>query len=470
MNRVHDVLILCVILCLITTGAVRADDDAAEEPVLINNVFSETSIKAVLADLALESGYTIVPDMDLSGTVTLELIDEPFESALELVCMGGGYVWEEVADGVYLVGIPDPDSATFNRLAKSTVIELDYLTVEEVMQQIPQHLRQFIDPGIDRLIVTAPKRLLDMITEIVDQIDVAPEQVVIEAVILELTKEAADNFSVGAYIGATRNADGGMDGDTSFIDQLGTLMTGEAVYTLGKIRGKIGEAEVGIDALVEHGDARVHANPRVITSEGRPAEIQAGSDVYVTIQTGSVAFAYAQLREVKTGAILRVTPHVAANGEIILDIEPEVSGIVDRGIRQLSNVSLEVTVRRAKTQVRVPSGETIVLGGLRQERQQERRTKVPILGDVPLIGELFRTKSWSTAKTELVILITPYLYRPGASVEMLAPALRGLMEDINGGGYELCGENDTEGEEEPENRTQGVRQMWEQRFGANDGR
>lgn len=432
MNSCKSLMIVCLMAIGLTVGPLMGRGEAQAEEVLISNVFAETSIKTALGDLALASGYTIIPDVDLDGVVSLELQDVPFAEALRLVLAGGGYVYREIGDHVYLVGLPDPSSATFNALAITEVVPLDYYTAAEVIRQIPMHLQVYVREGVDRIVISAPSALLEQIKSIVRDVDDAPIQVVIEAVILEVTEEAAKNLGLEAFLGATRTSGGGSTTDEEFFNMLGSLLTGEAVYTLGRIRGKIGELEVGIEALVERGDAKIHANPRIITFEGRPAEIQAGSDVYVTILTGSLNYQYAQLQEVKTGAILRVTPHVARNGEITLDIEPEVSGIVDRGTRALSNVSLEVTVRRVKTQVRVQSGETIVLGGLLQESSQQTRTKVPILGDLPIVGTLFRSKSTSETKTELIILITPYLYTDNTGNGPTSPAMQRMIEDATG--------------------------------------
>jgi len=409
MNLQESARIPClVVVCLLLTVSVaQAEPEVA--PVLISNVWVETSIKTALSDLALASGYTIIPDKDLEGTVSLEFTDVPFLEALHQVVIGCGAVYREISDGVYLVGLPSPESATFDALATTEIVPLDYYTAEEIIKQLPLHLQSYVREGIDRLVVTAPSPLLERIKSIIQEIDTAPTQVVIEAVILELSEEAAKSIGLEAFVGEPRERETSRT-EAGFFDMLGTLQTGEAVYTLGRIRGKIGEAEVGIEALVERGDAKIHANPRILTFEGRTAELQAGSDVYVSILTGSVTWQYAQLQEVRVGVILNVTPHVAKNGEITLDIEPEVSGIVDRGGRQISNVSLEVTVRRAKTQARVQSGETIVIGGLLQELSTHTKTKVPILGDLPIVGPIFRSSKTNKTKTELVILITPYLY------------------------------------------------------------
>ncbi len=418
---------LMIVWLVLAVSVVQAEPQPAPQ-VLISNVWVETSIKTALSDLALASGYTIIPDKDLDGTVSLELKEVPFLDALRQVVMGCGAVYREVSKGVYLVGLPQPGSATFDALAETDIVHLDYYTADEVYTQLPLHLQQYVRRGTDQLVVTAPSPLLEQVKSIIKSIDTAPTQVVIEAVILELTEEAAKNIGLEAFVGEPRELEAGRT-ETGFFDRLGTLQTGEAVYTLGRIRGKIGEVEVGIEALVERGDAKIHANPRILTAEGRTAEFQAGSDVYVTILTGSATWQYAQLQEVQVGVILNVTPHVAKNGEITLEIEPEVSGIVDRGSRQISNVSLEVTVRRAKTQARVQSGQTIVIGGLLQELTRQMRTKVPILGDLPLVGPIFRSTKKNKTKSELLILITPYVYTGEQNGRPASATMQQLMQE-----------------------------------------
>jgi len=429
MNLQKSPISLCIVVVCLTLMASMAPAEPEAAPVLISNVWVETSIKTALSDLALASGYTIIPDKDLEGTVSLELTDVPFLEALYRVTIGCGAVYREIADGVYLVGPPPPPSATFDTLATTEIASLDYYTADEIFKQLPLHLQSYVRQGIDQLVVTAPSPLLERIKSIIQEIDTAPVQVVIEAVVLELSEDAAKNIGIEAFVGEALEKKQGQT-EMSFFDMLGTLQTGEAVYTLGKIRGKIGELEVGIEALVERGDAKIHANPRILTSEGRTAELQAGSDVYVSILTGSLNWQYAQLQEVRVGVLLNVTPHVAKNGEITLDIVPEVSGIVDASSRQISNVNLEVTVRRVKTQARVQSGETIVIGGLLQELSTQTRTKVPFLGDLPIVGPVFRSKRTRKTKTELVILITPYIYTGNTDGKPASTLMQGLIKDV----------------------------------------
>jgi type II secretory pathway component GspD/PulD (secretin) len=416
-------------LLMLITGSV-ACLAAEDSPVLINNVFVDTHIKTALGDLALASGYTIIPDTELDGYVSVDLQDVPFEDALYRVVVGAGLVYKEISPGVYLVGSSDPSSPTFDTLADTEVVELDYSTAEEIWAQIPLHRQTYVRQGLDQLVVTAPEPLLSQIVELIRRLDKAAVQVIIEVVVLEVTEEAAKDLSFEAFVGEGRTLDeiGGGTTQTIF-DTLGALQTGEAIYTLGRIRGKIGEVEVGINALVEHGDAKIHANPRILAFEGHTAELQAGSDVYVTILSGPVTYQYAQLEEVTVGTIVRVTPHVSASGEITLEIEPEVSGIVDRGNRQATNVDLEVTVRRASTQARVQSGDTIIIGGLLQELYSQSRSKVPLLGDLPLIGGLFRSTQENRTRTELLILITPYLYSEEVAMEPGCESMQDLLEE-----------------------------------------
>ena len=161
---------VCVFVVVLLVPAAWAED-VAEKPVLVSNVFVDTSIRAALSDLALASGYTIIPDSTLEGIVSLELRDVPFQEALRRVCLGVGAVYREVSPGVWLVGSSSPTSPTFDELAVTQVVRLNYLTTEEVYQQIPTTFQPYVRQGIDQVVVTAPSPLLEQIVALLAQID-----------------------------------------------------------------------------------------------------------------------------------------------------------------------------------------------------------------------------------------------------------------------------------------------------------
>ncbi|HSI72261.1 MAG TPA: type II and III secretion system protein, partial [Fimbriimonas sp.] len=128
---------------------------------------------------------------------------------------------------------------------------------------------------------------------------------------------------------------------------------------------------------------------------------------YFEVVTGPATFAYTTLQTIKTGISLKMTPTIAGNGDITVILNPEVSDVVGQGKGGLPIT----TSRRASTTVRVRDGETIVIGGMTYANTRKRSNKIPILGDLPIIGQLFRANADEVIKTEVIIMITPHIVK-----------------------------------------------------------
>lgn len=157
--------------------------------------------------------------------------------------------------------------------------------------------------------------------------------------------------------------------------------------------------------LEKEGKARIRSNPRLVILDGEEGEIRVTREEYYAIVTGTPAFPTTSLETISAGVILKVRPHVVTEGDIILTLNPEVSNVVGAGLQDLPVVSRRV----AATTVRVKEGETLVLGGLRQLIEVTTEGKVPLLGDIPIIGALFRHKKTTSEDKDVVILITPHI-------------------------------------------------------------
>jgi type IV pilus assembly protein PilQ len=156
----------------------------------------------------------------------------------------------------------------------------------------------------------------------------------------------------------------------------------------------------GLRALQEQGKARVRANPRVATVSGRRATIFVGRQRYVaTPIEGGRNF-------IDAGVRLNITPYTGGEKQFLVDVDAEVSTL--SALDPITRLP-EKSTRTANTTVRVNDGQTIVIGGLRQQESRDIRTKVPILGSIPLLGALFRGKDSRTTQSELVLFITPRL-------------------------------------------------------------
>ncbi len=204
-------------------------------------------------------------------------------------------------------------------------------------------------------------------------------------------------------------------------------------------RIRIGSAilDARLQALIREGKAKILANPRIVTINGKKATIIAGREI--PFQTTKLVSTRTVLTtEFKTAGVkLTVTPTIQEEDFILLEVEPEVSGVVgyqdvvfgdtSEGPSRTFVASLPVfSTRKASTQVLVKNGGTLVIGGLYQNNLVKDVEKVPLLGDIPLLGLLFRRTSDKVERTELVIFLTPRIIRPGETT--LVPSFKDRKE------------------------------------------
>jgi MSHA type pilus biogenesis protein MshL len=194
------------------------------------------------------------------------------------------------------------------------------------------------------------------------------------------------------------------------------LPAGTTAFQIGVAGGKFNAV---IDALAEQGQINVLSAPKVSTLNNQKAIIRIGrQDVFfravvTPATTTSAAFVTFTPDTITVGIILSVTPQIGRDGKVMLAIHPSITEKVGEATAPDGNTAPIVDVRETNTMVTVQDGETVFIGGLMQERTQEIIKSVPLLGDIPFLGALFRNTDQIKKKTELVILITPRLLREG---------------------------------------------------------
>lgn len=193
-----------------------------------------------------------------------------------------------------------------------------------------------------------------------------------------------------------------------------TLQSGNTAFQVGVVGSKF---DAFVDALATQGQINVLSTPKVSTLNNQRAIIRIGrQDVFfratvTPASTTSAAFVTFSPDTITEGIILSVTPQVGRDGRIMLAIHPSITEKVGEAKAPDGNTAPIVDVREANTVVSVRDGETVFIGGLMQERTQEVIRSVPLLGDIPFLGALFRSTDQQKKKTELVILITPHRVR-----------------------------------------------------------
>jgi general secretion pathway protein D len=190
---------------------------------------------------------------------------------------------------------------------------------------------------------------------------------------------------------------------------IGTLTT--AGVTLPQLQGRPANFPVVLQALQNNGALNVLSTPTVMTSDNKEAEIFVGENVPFLSGTNltSTGLSQQSIERKDTGIILKIKPQISEGEYIRLDIYQEISAVKDFGTAASPN--LGSTKRSAKTSVVVKNNETVVIGGLIQDRDNITETKVPLLGDIPGLGWLFKSKSTTHEKTNLLIMLTPQIIK-----------------------------------------------------------
>lgn len=358
---------------------------------LYSNVYYDTDIREILRNLSAESGINIIVDDTVQGVVTVKYENLPFESVLKLVLLQGGYTFRKM-NGYYLVGSADPRSPLFNYLSKTVSIKPKFLKAKEIAKLISPSFASYIQVNEERnmLTITASPEVVDRIIEDIKRVDNMPKQVMLEALVVELSSEARKSIGID-WSATSRKFSGSMQD----LDMTLTYISTPAITRV--ITAKI-------HALVDKGLASIKATPRVTTMDGEEASINIGLEQYISLVTGPVTYPYVKLETIKAGVTLNILPLISENNNILVKIKPaEVSDFIETGKDGLPLINK----RTVSTTILVNNQETIVIGGLIRKREIEKVSRVPILGYIPILNFIFSKTEKITEDSEVLILITP---------------------------------------------------------------
>uniref|UniRef100_A0A7C6A7W5 Type II secretion system protein GspD n=1 Tax=candidate division WOR-3 bacterium TaxID=2052148 RepID=A0A7C6A7W5_UNCW3 len=386
----------------------RTEQEIVTQP-LITNIFYDTDILQALRDISAQAGISIIPDGSVQGLVSLEVSEVPLEECLRRLLAPHGYTFRRYKD-YYLVGSPKPDNVASYLLTVTEQIKPSYYKAKELASLLSDYYTPFIkiNESANVISITASPDIIERFKNDIAEIDKPPRQVLIEALITEVSRDGLQALGIDWSGSVSRR------NDTLFSLQLLTNIAKLADTTFGLIFGNVTKTlgsftyswTPSIQALVTQGKANIRANPKIVTLDGQKASIVVGREAYYEILTGPINYQYTQLQMIKYGISLDIIPYISQDGkEITLDVQPQVSDVVGQGITNLPVLN----TRSAKTQIRVKDGEKIVIGGLFQKGERTETKKIPFLGDIPFLGLLFRTTRRVTQETEVVIFITPHI-------------------------------------------------------------
>ena len=418
--------------------------------------FQSIEIRALLQIIADFSDFNVVTSDSVTGTVTLRLKDVPWDQALDIILQSKGL--DKRRSGNVLLIAPKDELAAKEQVdleAKKKIAELEPMRMQAFQLNYTKALEVangltgtgaagssggtrmlsmrgsvIAETRTNQLFVTDVPSKLEEIQALIARIDIAQRQVMIEARIVEandnfgralgvkLGGSAFNAFHVGGsqYVspGGNYEAVGYQTGqvagtapytDTQFVNfpaQAGIVSSTATAATFALSLFSAGASRflnLELSALEEDGSGRIISSPRVITADQVQAVVEAGEELPYQQATSSgatsVAFQKAQIR-------LQVTPQITPEGNVILDVE-----VNKDSVGRSTSAGFAIDTKHIKTTALVENGGTVVLGGLFQQIENNVTDKVPFLGDIPFLGNLFKSTSKLQTRTELLIFITP---------------------------------------------------------------
>lgn len=238
------------------------------------------------------------------------------------------------------------------------------------------------------ILVNGTAEVAQTVRAFLDQVDRPSRQVMFEVKVIDMTPQN-DSSNVGIQFGG--------------VDLLGQPAAGATSFTFARSSLQLNAT---LNFMVSNGRAKILATPRLVTLNNHEASLLIGETypiIYFDIRSGNQ-----QIQTIDIGVKLRMTPTIGSDGSIIAELHPEYSEI--QGFEQSYPV---IANRKVDSTLRVADGETIVLGGLLREVTSETVTKLPLLGDIPVLGEVFKNRQRSSERDEIVFLITPHIIQPG---------------------------------------------------------
>ncbi len=297
------------------------------------------------------------------------------------------------------------------------------------------------DKATNSLVIMASPTDYQNLLQVVQKLDRRRRQVFVEAMIAEISLDRARELGVqwGFFGGAST----GSVSSAGIFDPFGTLSPFFAAIgqltTAGLIPPDMTLATAAnfpviLKAMQTSGMLNVLSSPTILTSDNKEAEIFVGENVpFAGTSTMSTVGGTSQqsIERKDTGITLKITPQITEGDYIKLDVLQEISAIKDTVVVGQGSIDRTTTKRSAKTSVIVKDNETVAIGGLIAETERETVSKVPLLGDIPLLGYFFKTKSISRQKTNLILLLTPRVIKDGRDLVETTNTQRNRFHDAS---------------------------------------
>jgi type IV pilus assembly protein PilQ len=370
-------------------------------------------VQTVLRSLSEFSGKNIVASKEVKGEVTLRLRNVPWRHALDIVLRAQGLGMIEQGQTIVISNLEtlrkeEMERNTAARAAEellplqTRIIPVSYANAEEMAKAVEKSLTKRghieVDKRSNALLVTDIDVRLDIAESMIRSLDTRTPQVEIVARLVDVDVTATRSLGIDWGLHNVDLFDAGVSENIDI--NAADVNNPAGQVRLGTVK-PFGSVEATLQALETQNKANIISNPRITTVNNREASVVVGQQIPLIVQD----FAGNAVTQLTTiGIKLNVTPHINVGNKITMDIHPEVSDLAAQATVQ-GGIIINTTM--ADTRVMVNDGETAVIGGLIRSNETETNRGVPILMDIPLLGNLFRSTSKTKAKRELLIFVTP---------------------------------------------------------------
>ena len=301
------------------------------------------------------------------------------------------------------------------------------------------------DEATNSLIIVASPKDYELIKQVIAKLDIPRRQVFVEAVLMEVTLTKGRDTGVSLHAASPLPEEGAVFGGSSLgslssmallsllsqgVTQLPSGMTVGAFghpITIGGTSVQIPGVGALVQLLASNSDVNVLSTPTILTTDNKEAEITVGQKIPVptgqTVSTGGLSSISVSREEV--GIKLRLTPQINESRTIRMDIYTEISGAVQSSLGiNVNTLGVTTSLKTATTSVIVKDGQTIVIGGLMSDQTNTSDSRVPFLGDIPVFGWLFKSKSKGKLKSNLIILLTPHIVQNDEDIARVRAQVR----------------------------------------------
>lgn len=379
---------------------------------------SSGDLEDVVKAIAEQSGIQIVTYGSIRAEINAKLDNIPLTEALALLLGGTNYTFIQ-KDSIILIGDRNPASQSGQALSKSEMIHLKYIKADIVPQILPKVNNIKVVKEQNALLITGTSEDIVNTREVIATIDIPTPQVIIDVLVVEYSRGMGQDY--GLTFGA---GDSGSHGNAFQYPHLQASRTKQGMIDalLFRDRGQWSKVlnmlpdnfYLNLRLMESQNKAKVLAQPSITVLNGNKASLDVSTTEYFKIVTGINETQNLQFRPITFGISLQITPWISRGGQITAEIAPDISNSTGNSSDNYPNVFK----RSVSTTVRLNNNQTVVLGGLIRNDVNESNDKVPFLGDIPLLGALFRTKSKNNQQTNLVIYITPHIVQDSAYINL----------------------------------------------------